>query len=84
MPHYWKSHVAAHFEVMVFTIFGNKSRRYGGVSPFTILFIKVKKQNLVAHVSMRAALSCICSNRLVSLIEQPAQTSDPNSSKGRI
>ena len=31
---------------------------------------------------MRAALSCICSNRLVSLIEQSSQTSDPYSSKG--
>ena len=33
---------------------------------------------------MKAALSCICSNRLVSLIEQPSQTSDPYSSKGLI
>ena len=33
---------------------------------------------------MRAALSCICSNQLVSLIEQPSQTSDPYSSKGLI
>ena len=35
-------------------------------------------------VTMWAALSCICSNRLLSLIEQPSQTSDPYSSKGII
>ena len=33
---------------------------------------------------MRAALSCICSNRLVSVTEQPPKTSDPYSSKGLI
>ena len=33
---------------------------------------------------MRSALSCILSTRLVSLIEQLSQTSDPHSSKGLI
>ena len=43
-----------------------------------------KEAKIGSPVTMRAAFSCICSNRLVSLIEQPSQTSDPYSSKGRI
>ena len=90
---------------MLFTLFDNKSLRYEGASPFTILYIKVnflicllspkfshpvskyrerKEANIGSPVTMRAALRCICSNRLVSLIEQPSQTSDPYSSKGLI
>ena len=43
-----------------------------------------KEAKIRSPVTMGAALSCICSNRLVSLIEQPSQTSDPYSSKGLI
>ena len=90
---------------MLFNLFGNKSIRYEGASPFTILYIKVnfmicllsakfshpvskyrehREAKIGSPVTMQAALSCICSNRLVSLIEQPSQTSDPYSSKGLI
>ena len=90
---------------MLFTLFGNKSIRYEGASPFTILYIKVnflicllsakffhpvskyrehKEAKIGSPVTMRAALNCICSDRLVSLIEQPSQTSDPYSSQGFI
>ena len=90
---------------MLFTLFDNKSIRYKGASPITILYIKVnflicllsakfslavskyrerKEAKIGSPVTIRAAFSCICSNRLVSLIEQPSQTSDPYSSKGLI
>ena len=40
-----------------------------------------RKEAIIASpVTMRAALRCICSYRLVSLIEQLSQTSDPYSS----
>ena len=43
-----------------------------------------KEAKIGSPVTMRAALSCICSNPSLSLIERPSQTSDQYSSKGLI